>query len=227
MKLPLAMWFLDPVDPIKLNIPDYPVIVKQPMDFGTIKSNLESGVYESPDAFAEHVRLVFRNAIAYNQLRDNPVHIAARELSSRFEDRFRMLMTNYLSSISATAAASAPEPKASRGSTGGGKKSGMSKSASSSKGFAPAPKGRPSTAGPRPVESYLPPVVDSNLQTMLEMQRRMEEMANELKTLRTQVMQSEVKSSLEMQRFVLPLLKSCSKYQSREMGFPLFIYLFI
>jgi hypothetical protein len=32
-----AWIFLEPVDPIKLNIPDYLDIIKKPMDFGTIK----------------------------------------------------------------------------------------------------------------------------------------------------------------------------------------------
>ena len=48
------------------------------MDFRTIKTNLDSGMYASADAFANHMRLVFQNAMTYNQLKDNPVHIAAR-----------------------------------------------------------------------------------------------------------------------------------------------------
>ena len=93
-KLPQSIWFAEPVDYIKLNIPDYPTIVKVPMDFQTIRQNLEKGIYDSADAFGEHVRLVFRNAITYNQLKDNPVHVAAKEVSKRFEERFRALLTN-------------------------------------------------------------------------------------------------------------------------------------
>lgn len=37
MKLDKSEWFLDPVDPISLGIPDYLDIVKQPMDLGTIR----------------------------------------------------------------------------------------------------------------------------------------------------------------------------------------------
>jgi bromodomain-containing protein 3 len=35
-----AWIFLEPVDPVKLNIPDYFDIVKEPMDLGTIKQKL-------------------------------------------------------------------------------------------------------------------------------------------------------------------------------------------
>ena len=66
------------MDYIKLNLLEYPSIIKHPMDFKTIKTNLDNGVYTSADAFAAHMRLVFQNAMTYNQLKDNPVHIAAR-----------------------------------------------------------------------------------------------------------------------------------------------------
>jgi hypothetical protein len=32
--------FLEPVDPIKYGIPDYPTIIKHPMDLGTIKKKM-------------------------------------------------------------------------------------------------------------------------------------------------------------------------------------------
>lgn len=97
MKMPQAIWFSEPVDPVKMNVPDYPTLIKQPMDFGTVRTNLDNGVYDSPEALADHVRLTFRNAITYNQLRDNPVHVAARELAKRFEEKFRMMLTQFSS----------------------------------------------------------------------------------------------------------------------------------
>ena len=102
MKMPQAIWFSEPVDPVKMNVPDYPTLIKQPMDFGTIRSNLDRGVYDSPEALADHIRLTFRNAITYNQLRDNPVHIAAREMAGRFEEKYRMMLTQLSSGAYAT-----------------------------------------------------------------------------------------------------------------------------
>jgi len=91
VKLPPAFYFLEPVDPIKLGIPDYSNVIQFPMDFGTVRAKLQAGEYASPTDFATDVRLVFRNAITFNQMRDNPVHMAARELSTKFEERFRIL----------------------------------------------------------------------------------------------------------------------------------------
>lgn len=44
-KVPNAFIFHEPVDPVKLNIPDYLDIIKQPMDFSTIKQKLSNNQY--------------------------------------------------------------------------------------------------------------------------------------------------------------------------------------
>ena len=86
-KYPKAAYFAEPVDPIKLNIPDYALVITRPMDLSTVRNNITSHEYKSPSEFAEHMRLIFKNAIAYNSLKDNPVHIAARELAKIFEEK--------------------------------------------------------------------------------------------------------------------------------------------
>jgi hypothetical protein len=88
VKNPASTWFRVPVDYVALNIPNYPSIVTKPMDFQTIQNNIDAGKYDSHDAFAEHVRLIFKNAITFNQSPDHTVHIAARELAGKFEERF-------------------------------------------------------------------------------------------------------------------------------------------
>ena len=58
--------FHAPVDPVKLNIPDYPSIVSHPMDFGTIKKKLNLNVYGTLQEFLDDMELVFYNCRLYN-----------------------------------------------------------------------------------------------------------------------------------------------------------------
>lgn len=58
--------FLEPVDPIKLNIPDYFDIVKEPMDLSTIRTKLNSNQYMRATEFVRDVTLMFDNCILYN-----------------------------------------------------------------------------------------------------------------------------------------------------------------
>lgn len=82
--------FLAPVDPVALGIPDYFQVIKEPMDLGTIKQNVECGYYDEPSVFADHVRLVFRNAMLYNAAHSQ-VHIYAQKLLEEFEKRIKTL----------------------------------------------------------------------------------------------------------------------------------------
>ncbi|KAI9189309.1 transcription initiation at TATA-containing promoter protein [Blastocladiella emersonii ATCC 22665] len=58
--------FLAPVDPVKLNIPDYPHIIKHPMDLSTIERKLINREYTSVDAVTADVALMVDNCIRYN-----------------------------------------------------------------------------------------------------------------------------------------------------------------
>jgi len=91
MKLPAAAFFAVPVDYVKLGILDYPTIISKPMDLGTVRTNLTNFIYQAPLAFAEDMRLVFRNAIEYNTSRDHPVHKAARDMAAKFEHKYASL----------------------------------------------------------------------------------------------------------------------------------------
>ena len=44
-------FFMHPVDYVRLGIPDYPHIVKKPMDLGTVERRLQKGEYLSVDDF--------------------------------------------------------------------------------------------------------------------------------------------------------------------------------
>lgn len=75
-----------PVDPIALEIPDYPTIIKHPMDFGTIKQKLEAGQYEDISDFSGDVNLVFSNACTYNQP-GSDVFVMAETLRNLFKKK--------------------------------------------------------------------------------------------------------------------------------------------
>ena len=61
------MWpFMQPVDAIALGIPDYYDVIKNPMDFSTIKKKLDAKQYSNADEFSEDVRMVFNNCYTYN-----------------------------------------------------------------------------------------------------------------------------------------------------------------
>jgi hypothetical protein len=66
MKHRNAWPFLEPVDPIEHNVPDYFDVVKTPMDFGTINQRLKNNKYSNVSAFISAICLVFDNAILYN-----------------------------------------------------------------------------------------------------------------------------------------------------------------
>ncbi|EHK98445.1 putative Bromodomain-containing factor 1 [Glarea lozoyensis 74030] len=75
--------FLEPVDPVALNIPNYFTIIKNPMDLQTVTSNLRNGVYPSAKEFERDVRLIFANCFKFNPA-NNPVN----EMGKRFLDVF-------------------------------------------------------------------------------------------------------------------------------------------
>ncbi|XP_022770117.1 transcription factor GTE8-like isoform X4 [Durio zibethinus] len=82
--------FNNPVDAVKLNIPDYFTVIKHPMDLGTVKKKIASGQYSSPSDFAVDVRLTFSNAMTYNPP-GNDVHCMAETLSKYFEVRWKAI----------------------------------------------------------------------------------------------------------------------------------------
>lgn len=85
-----AWVFNTPVDIAKLNIPDYFTVIKHPMDLGTIKGKLASGVYSSPLEFFADARLTFSNAMTYNPP-GNDVHIMADSMKRFFEARWKAI----------------------------------------------------------------------------------------------------------------------------------------
>eukprot|EP01113_Clastostelium_recurvatum_P019004 TRINITY_DN2240_c0_g2_i1.p1 TRINITY_DN2240_c0_g2~~TRINITY_DN2240_c0_g2_i1.p1 ORF type:complete len:702 (+),score=189.20 TRINITY_DN2240_c0_g2_i1:157-2262(+) len=79
--------FLVPVDPVALGIPDYPLIITNPMDLGTIDNRLKNAYYHEVEEFASDVRLVFDNACTYN-LPGSDIVNYANQLRHLFEQRY-------------------------------------------------------------------------------------------------------------------------------------------
>jgi hypothetical protein len=87
-KNPRLIWpFEEPVDPVTLNIPDYPQIVKNPMDIGTARKRLHEGFYNSNvEDFVQDIRRVFMNAAIYNDP-FHQIHKLAVQCSNIFEKK--------------------------------------------------------------------------------------------------------------------------------------------
>ncbi|KAK9712288.1 hypothetical protein K7432_007222 [Basidiobolus ranarum] len=82
--------FLKPVDHVKMQIPDYPKIVKNPMDLSTIEKKLNNNQYITVDDFVTDVRQVFENCYLYNG-RESIVSTFAQNLEKVFNNQLRKM----------------------------------------------------------------------------------------------------------------------------------------
>lgn len=79
--------FDEPVDPVALRIPDYPLLVKRPMDLDTILKRLRDGYYaDRIKDYVSDVRLVFTNAVLYNEPTSHIYYLAV-QCSNLFEKK--------------------------------------------------------------------------------------------------------------------------------------------
>ncbi|KAH9410888.1 bromodomain-containingprotein [Ordospora pajunii] len=79
--------FLEPVDPVKLGIPDYPLKIKQPMDLSTIRKKLDVKEYKHVKEFDADMRLMFQNCYVYN-----PAGTVVHEMGKALEGMYDELM---------------------------------------------------------------------------------------------------------------------------------------
>jgi len=80
--------FLEPVG--KRKFPEYFKLVKQPMDFHTMRTKLREGRYANKAAFAQDARLVFSNCAFYNE-DDSEIGLAGHSMKAFFEKRWAEL----------------------------------------------------------------------------------------------------------------------------------------
>jgi len=112
MDHPQAFPFNEHVDWKKLKIPDYPKIIKKPMDLGKVERQLARNSYNSAEEFAADVRLTFVNAKTYN-VEFSDIHQMAKVVESHFEEKFGgMFKGNSKKRQSSADAKQAPSKKA-------------------------------------------------------------------------------------------------------------------
>merc|ERR1712216_266923 len=86
-----------------LNLPDYPKIVKRPMDLGTIDSNLRRGLYNSIDEFWTDLQQVWKNAMIFN-IKGDPVYMAAEDLSNEADKKIGRVLQQKASNLAMSSA---------------------------------------------------------------------------------------------------------------------------
>lgn len=86
--------FMEPVDVKGLELHDYYEVIERPMDFSTIKNKMEAkdgSGYKHVREICADVRLIFKNAMKYNEERDD-VHVMAKTLLGKFEEKWLQLL---------------------------------------------------------------------------------------------------------------------------------------
>lgn len=101
--------FLQPVDPVRLKIPDYFKIVTDPQDLGTIETQLKKGAYSTIDEFTDSVQLVWANCQKYNGS-ESAINLMALRLKEQFERQIRSMPTAEPVEVKAS-----PMPKGQKG----------------------------------------------------------------------------------------------------------------
>jgi len=79
--------FMEPVDWVALNIPDYPKVIKTPMDVANVRRKLEEGEYENASQFESDVRLILWNCFKFNPV-GTPVHNMGRRMEQLFNTKW-------------------------------------------------------------------------------------------------------------------------------------------
>ncbi|CAL8079381.1 unnamed protein product [Calicophoron daubneyi] len=84
--------FTRPVDHERLNLPDYPRIIKHPMDLGTIKQRLNLKFYHSSSECLDDLFTMFRNCYIFNKPGDDVVAMAMK-LEQIARERLKFMPT--------------------------------------------------------------------------------------------------------------------------------------
>lgn len=94
-KLKAATLFLHPVDYVALNLPDYPSIIKHPMDLTTVENKLNGTspfTYTQPDLWVSDMRLIWLNCITCHINSHHRTHTHLFPLHSHFHQQSSALL---------------------------------------------------------------------------------------------------------------------------------------
>lgn len=78
------------LDWVALEIPNYPKVVKKPMDLGTMRRKLENQDYPTAQKFHDDFKLMIRNCFSFNP-HGTPVNQAGIELQRLFDEKWKNL----------------------------------------------------------------------------------------------------------------------------------------
>jgi len=79
--------FMEPVDPVALNIPSYFTIIKRPMDVSTVSRKLNNGEYNRASDFEKDVRLIISNCYDFNP-KGTPVRVMGEQFQALFDQQW-------------------------------------------------------------------------------------------------------------------------------------------
>jgi bromodomain-containing factor 1 len=83
----LHQWFMQPVDPVALNIPSYYKVIKKPMDLETMRRKLDGGEYSNAKEFEKDFWQIGKNCRSFNG-EDNIVTEKVKGLEELFKSEY-------------------------------------------------------------------------------------------------------------------------------------------
>lgn len=98
-KRSLNYYFLSPFDYVAHKVYNYPEIVKKPMDFETLKRNVETGVYRELHEFVADARLIFHNCLKFNRMNGNDFDIKIRKAALKLCNLFEKYLADLTLSL--------------------------------------------------------------------------------------------------------------------------------
>ncbi|RWA13082.1 hypothetical protein EKO27_g2035 [Xylaria grammica] len=110
----INQWFLSPVDPVALNIPNYFKVIKKPMDLATMTEKNYDGEYKTMKDLEKDMKLMVHNSEIFNGP-DHDVSNQARQLEellkSQLAGKERWMERHYPSAAPSATHASAASPE--------------------------------------------------------------------------------------------------------------------